>query len=96
MDTRIKFYSHNKTLLPPQPKTSFIHLKQGIQEFHRKYVLVPAAKATKTVVVVCRLHYTNTVKQEPNDAKAYEETSTDGMTVFKRSNKAMFKNILVT
>ena len=41
----IKFYSQNTNLLPPKPKSSFRHLKQGIQEFHRKYVLVPADKA---------------------------------------------------
>ena len=35
-------------------KSSFRHLKQGIQEFHRKYVLVPADKAANNVVVVCR------------------------------------------
>ena len=46
-------------LLPPKPKSSFRHLKQGIQEFHRKYVLVPADKAANNVVVVCRLHYIN-------------------------------------
>ena len=33
---RIKFYSQNTNLLPPKPKSSFRHLKQGIQEFHRK------------------------------------------------------------
>ena len=37
-----KFYSQNTNLLPPKPKSSFSHLKQGIQEFHRKYVLVQA------------------------------------------------------
>ena len=42
-----------------------------------KYVLVPADKATNNVVVVCRLHYINTLKQELNGTKAYEETSTD-------------------
>ena len=45
MDKRIKFYSQNTNRLPPNPKTSFRHLRQGIQEFHRKYVLVPADKA---------------------------------------------------
>ena len=55
MDKRIKFYSQNTNLLPPKPKSSFRHLKQGIQEFHRKYVLVPADKAANNVVVVCRL-----------------------------------------
>ena len=55
VDKRIKFYSQNTNLLPPKPKSSFKHLKQGIQEFHRKYVLVPADKAANNVVVVCRL-----------------------------------------
>ena len=56
-------------------------MKQGIQEFHRKYVLIPADKATNNIVVVCRLHYINTLKQELNGTKAYEETSTDQKTV---------------
>ena len=33
VDKRIKFYSQNTNLLPPKPNSSFIHLKQGIQEF---------------------------------------------------------------
>ena len=57
VDRRIKFYSQNTNILLPKPKSSFRHLKQGIQEFHRKYVLVPADKAANNVVVVCRLHY---------------------------------------
>ena len=72
VDKRIKFYSQNTNLLPPKPKSSFRHLKQGIQEFHRKYVLV---------VVVCRLHYINTFKQELNGTKAYEEPSIDEKSV---------------
>ena len=60
VDKRIKFYSQNTNLLPPKPKLSFRHLKQGIQEFHINYVLVPADKAANNVVVVCRLHYVNT------------------------------------
>ena len=64
VDKRIKFYSQNTNLLPPKPRSSFRHLKQGIQEFHRKYVLVPADKAANNVVAVCRLHYINTLKQE--------------------------------
>ena len=77
MDKRIKFYSQNTNLLPPKPTSSFRHLKQGIQEFHRKYVLVPADKAANNVVVVCRLHYIYTLKQELNGTKAYEKTSVD-------------------
>ena len=37
---------------PPKPKLSFRYLKQGIKEFHRKYVLAPADKAANNVVVV--------------------------------------------
>ena len=48
VDKRIKFYSQNTNLLPPKPKSSFRHLKQGIQEFHNKYVLVPADNITET------------------------------------------------
>ena len=49
VDQRIKFYSQNTNLLPPKPKSTF---RQGIQDFHRKYVLVPADKAANNVVVV--------------------------------------------
>ena len=81
MDKRIKFYLHNTNLFSPKLKSSSIHLKQGIQEFHRKYVLVSADKAAKNSVVVCRVHYINTLKQELNVTKAYIETSTDEKTV---------------
>ena len=57
------------------------HLKQGIQEFHRKYILVPADKAANNAVVVCRLHYINTLKQELDGTRAYQETDTDEMSV---------------
>ena len=63
-------------------------MKQGIQEFHRKYVLVPADKAINNVVVVCLLHYINTLKQELNGTKAYEETSIDEKSVvYSHSNE---------
>ena len=52
IDTRISFYSRNTHLLPPKPKSSFRHLKRGIQDFHMYYVLVPADKAANNVVVV--------------------------------------------
>ena len=38
-------------------KFSFRHLKQGIQEFHGKYVLIPADNAANNIVVVFWLHY---------------------------------------
>ena len=88
MDKRIKFYSQNTNLSPPKYKSSFRHLKQGIHEFHWKYVLVPADKAANNVVVVCRLHYINTLKQELNRTKAYEETSIDEKpVVYSHSNE---------
>ena len=52
IDTRISFYSRNTHLLPPKPKSSFRHLKRGIQDFHMNYVLVPTDKAANNVVVV--------------------------------------------
>ena len=52
IDTRISFYSRNTHLLPRKPKSSFSHLKRGIQDFHMNYVLVPADKAANNVVVV--------------------------------------------
>ena len=81
MDRRIKLYSQNTNLLPPKPKSSFRHLKQSIKEFHREYVMVPADKAPNNVVVVCRLHYVSTLKQELGGTRAYLETYTDELSV---------------
>ena len=52
IDGRISFYSNNLDLLPPKPKFTFRHVKKGIQEFHRRFVLAPADKAANNVVVV--------------------------------------------
>ena len=52
IDGRISFYCNNLDLLPPKPKFTFRHLKKGIQEFHRKFVLAPTDKAANNVVVV--------------------------------------------
>ena len=67
--------------MPPKPKSTSRHLKQGIQDFHRKYILVPADKAANNVVVVWRLHYINTLKQELSGTKAYKETSEEEKSV---------------
>ena len=75
------FYSNALDLLPPKPKLSFRYLKQGIQEFHRKYVLAPADKAANNVVVVWRLYYINTLKQELGSTKTYERISTDEKSI---------------
>ena len=34
IDSRITFYSYNTNTLPPKPKSSFRHLRRGIQDFH--------------------------------------------------------------
>ena len=81
IEKRISFYSNNLYLLPPKPKISFRHLKQGIQQFHEKFVLAPADKAGNNAIVVLRLHYTNTLKSELNTAKTYELISTDEKSV---------------
>ena len=43
--------------------------------------MVPADKAANNVVVACRLHYVNTLKQELDGTRAYLETDTDEVSV---------------
>ena len=62
IEKRISFYSKNLNLLPPKPKLSFRHLKQGIQQFHEKFVLAPADKASNNAIVVWRLYLFDTLK----------------------------------
>ena len=52
IDRRFSFNSQNTNILPSKPKISCRYLKLSIQEFHRKYVLVPAEKAANNIVVV--------------------------------------------
>ena len=52
IDTHISFYSCNTHLLSSKPKSSFRHLKRGIQDFHMNYVLVPADIVSNSVVLV--------------------------------------------
>ena len=50
--------------------------------------LDPADKGANNVVVICRLHYIITLKQELNGTKAYEETSIDEKSVvYSHSNE---------
>ena len=71
IDEHVLFSSNNLDLLPPKPKLSFRYLKQGIQEFQRKYVLAPADKAANNIVVVRRLHFISTLIQELSSTKTY-------------------------
>ena len=52
IDRRIFFYSQNAGVLPSRPRINYRYLQSGIEEFHRKYVLVPADEAANNVVVV--------------------------------------------
>ena len=52
VNKHISFYCQNTNLLPPKPKNSLRHLKLGIQEFHRKYVLAPADEAANNVLIL--------------------------------------------
>ena len=54
-------------------------MKKGIQEFHRRFVLAPADKASNNVVV-----YMNTLKKELSTAKTYEHTGLDEMSIVDR------------
>ena len=58
----------------PKTKFTFRRQKLGIQEFHKKYVLFPADRAAKNIVVVWWLHHINILKQELSGTKAYKET----------------------
>ncbi len=52
MDTRINFYSSHPDLLPPKPRISFRYLKSKLQDFHSKYVFVPADKASNNIIII--------------------------------------------
>ena len=52
IDRCISFYSQNTNMVPSKPKISYHYLNLGIEEFHGKYVLVPADKAANKFVVV--------------------------------------------
>ena len=52
VDTRIAFYKSNTHLLPPKPRLSYRHLKKAIQEFHSKFVFVPADKASNNIIII--------------------------------------------
>ena len=51
IDRRISFYSQNTNMIPSKPKINYRFLKLGIQEFHRKYVLVPGGKSPNNAVL---------------------------------------------
>jgi hypothetical protein len=50
-------------------------LKRGIQDFHNRFVLTPADKASNNVIIVWRIHYINIQTEELNSTNAYTLTS---------------------
>ena len=70
-------YSQNTNLLPPKPKPSF---EAGYPRISQK-VCLGSGRQSRNVVVVCRLHYVNTLKQELDGTRAYLGTDTDEMSV---------------
>lgn len=52
VDKRIEFYKSNTHLLPPKPRLSYRHLKKELQEFHSKFVFVPADKASNNIIII--------------------------------------------
>ena len=49
IDQLNSFYSQNTNRVPRKPYISYRYLKSAIEEFHRKYVLVPADIAANNV-----------------------------------------------
>ena len=98
IEKHISFYSNNPDLLPPKPKISFCHLKQGIQQFHEQFLSAPADKAGNNAIVVLRPHFINTFKSEPNTAKTYKLISADEKSVaIKHCNEITTKfNVSIT
>ena len=57
IDRRSSFYSQNTNMLPHKPKIIYRYLKSGIEEFHRKYVLVPVDTAARCCCLTVALHW---------------------------------------
>ena len=56
-------------------------MKKGVQESHSRFVLVPAVKAANNVVVVGKMYYITSLKQELSTAKTYEQFRIDETSV---------------
>jgi hypothetical protein len=79
IDTRISFYKSNIALLPQRPLSKFRHLKKGIQNFHNKFILTPADKASNNVIIMWRLHYFNIQTEQLHSTYAYTLTLTSSL-----------------
>ena len=84
IDRRSSYYFQNIYVLPRIPKIRYRYLRLGIQEFYKKYVLVPADKATNNVVAVRRLHTINTLNMELGGTKAYTQISAKEKSVINK------------
>ena len=81
IDIRVDFYKTNPSMLPRKPNYNINHLKKGIQEFHSKFVLVPADKASNNIIIVWRKYYINTLSAELTSTTTYTRTLFDENSV---------------
>ena len=94
IDSRNSFYCNNLDLLPPKPKFTFRHLKKGVQEFHRRFVLASADKAANNMCVRLKRYYIHTLKQELSTAKTYEQYRLDATSIVDRHRCHMAAKIV--
>ena len=59
-------------------------MKTGVKELHRKLGFAPADKAANNVVIVGKMYYINTLKQELSTAKTYEHNLLGARSVVDR------------
>ena len=78
LDTRLAILLGKKLSfwLFPKPKLSFRYLKQGIQEFHTRYVLIKLIK-----LLIMLLLCDDFIIQELGCTKTYERISTDERSI---------------
>ena len=67
------------------------HLRY-LQELHSKCVLVPADKASSTVIVVCKKYYLEVVLREINVTTTYEHAAADYDKLVDGHSKFMSAN----
>ena len=54
------------------------NLKKGVQKLYRKkFIIAPTNNAANNVMIVLKIYYVNTIKQELSTAKSYEDTLVD-------------------
>ena len=68
---------------------------QYLQEFQRKFVLVPADKAANNVIVVCKKYYLEVVLNELNTTNTYERVNRDCTQVVNEHLRFITNNAVI-